>query len=370
MARPTKRRRTNGSVRFHKTWKLYEYRYYVGGTRKTGYAKTKAEAENKLNRALILVADGRISGDNPRFKDYAEIWLENHKALGRVREETSNQYRRLLAHAFKQFGNVKMQDIKASHLENLYRSRLKVNSPTTVNDIHRVIATMWKQAMRSGIVVIDVPSNVQPPSRNKRLPYIMNESQRIAFIKACKEETRVLEGLYFEFLFLTGMRAEVEALAIKWNDVNFKEGFVTVLKSKTDSGIGRKVYIQRDLLARLKEQHDLLQLRREHSDNKYNPNDYVFCNNQGNQHDLRNLRSRNWKRIKEKVNLSKDFRIHDLRHNFVSLMLQLGHPIPDVQKMVGHANASITMKIYSHSIPQNKEVVLDVLDKLIPTEVN
>lgn len=58
------------------------------------------------------------------------------------------------------------------------------------------------------------------------------------------------------------MRAKVEALAITWDDLNFKEGFVNVANSKTDAGRGRNVYLQRNLLDRLKEQYDLLQLKR------------------------------------------------------------------------------------------------------------
>ena len=96
----------------------------------------------------------------------------------------------------------------------------------------------------------------------------------------------------------------------------------------------------------------------------------MFYNREGLKHDLQNLRNRNWRRIKERMGVTKKFKIHDLRHNFCSLMLQLGHPIPQVQKMLGHANPCITMKIYSHAIPVDKEEVLSVLDKLIPSEAN
>ena len=41
MARPTKRRRTLGSVTYHKRQNLYFWRYRIGDQRKGGYAKTK-----------------------------------------------------------------------------------------------------------------------------------------------------------------------------------------------------------------------------------------------------------------------------------------------------------------------------------------
>ena len=61
------------------------------------------------------------------------------------------------------------------------------------------------------------------------------------------------------------------------------------------------------------------------------------------------------------------FRMHDLRHNFVSLMLQLGQPVSQVQKMVGHANPMVTYGIYSHAIPVDSAKILDALDKLVPS---
>lgn len=79
MARPTKRRRSNGSVRFKRSKNLYEYRYLVGDIRKGGYAKTKAEADDKLNRALIMISDGNLSADDPKFSEYVSIWLESKK---------------------------------------------------------------------------------------------------------------------------------------------------------------------------------------------------------------------------------------------------------------------------------------------------
>jgi integrase len=42
-----------------------------------------------------------------------------------------------------------------------------------------------------------------------------------------------------------------------------------------------------------------------------------------------------------------DFRIHDLRHTFASHMVQSGATLLDVQKTLGHATPSMSMR-YSH----------------------
>ena len=73
MARPTKRRRSNGSVTFLKKQKLWQYRYWVGDKRKAGTAKTKKEADALLNRKLVMVADGMITGKEMKLEEYASI---------------------------------------------------------------------------------------------------------------------------------------------------------------------------------------------------------------------------------------------------------------------------------------------------------
>ena len=44
--------------------------------------------------------------------------------------------------------------------------------------------------------------------------------------------------------------------------------------------------------------------------------------------------------------------VHSLRHSFASIHLMKGTPIPEVSAMLGHANVSITLSIYSHFIPK------------------
>lgn len=41
---------------------------------------------------------------------------------------------------------------------------------------------------------------------------------------------------------------------------------------------------------------------------------------------------------------------HDLRHRYISLQVLAGVPITVVKERAGHANASMTLDIYSHVI--------------------
>lgn len=55
-------------------------------------------------------------------------------------------------------------------------------------------------------------------------------------------------------------------------------------------------------------------------------------------------------RMLEKAEL-RQMRIHDLRHTFATLLLQAGAPITYVSQQLGHADASITLRVYAHYLP-------------------
>src|SRR4030095_7096311 len=44
--------------------------------------------------------------------------------------------------------------------------------------------------------------------------------------------------------------------------------------------------------------------------------------------------------------------IHALRHSFASIHLMQGTPIPEVSAMLGHADVTTTLRVYSHFIPK------------------
>lgn len=53
-----------------------------------------------------------------------------------------------------------------------------------------------------------------------------------------------------------------------------------------------------------------------------------------------------WNRLRRKLGLT-DVRIHDLRHTFASLLVNAGHSLYEVQKLLGHSDPRTTMR-YAH----------------------
>jgi integrase len=57
-------------------------------------------------------------------------------------------------------------------------------------------------------------------------------------------------------------------------------------------------------------------------------------------------------------------RFHWLRHSCASLLLDKGVPLPVVSEILGHANVAITAKVYSHALANSKGVAADKLQEV------
>ena len=93
--------------------------------------------------------------------------------------------------------------------------------------------------------------------------------------------------------------------------------------------------------------------------------EWVFPSLTGTPVEKRNVRHV-LKRVLEKAGL-RHFRIHDLRHTYVTLLLQAGAPITYVSAQLGHRDASITLRVYAHYLPSAPHREVDRLDKPQPS---
>ena len=55
---------------------------------------------------------------------------------------------------------------------------------------------------------------------------------------------------------------------------------------------------------------------------------------------------------------------HGLRHTYCSLLLSQNVPIQTVSKYMGHSDSTITLKVYSHFIPDTQDKAVNALSNL------
>jgi integrase len=58
-------------------------------------------------------------------------------------------------------------------------------------------------------------------------------------------------------------------------------------------------------------------------------------------------------------------RFHDLRHTVASLLLSKGHSLRAVSQRLGHANPTMTLRVYAHCMPTDDAQLAESLDRMI-----
>lgn len=78
--------------------------------------------------------------------------------------------------------------------------------------------------------------------------------------------------------------------------------------------------------------------------------------------------SGSFRQLAAKLGLDDAYVFHNLRHTFATLSLQAGVPLPEVSAMLGHADTSVTAKVYAHYLPGRGDEAIraftDVLEGL------
>jgi integrase len=72
-----------------------------------------------------------------------------------------------------------------------------------------------------------------------------------------------------------------------------------------------------------------------------------------------------WKPLLEAAGLPQGTRFHDLRHGGASMLLGEGVPVPVVSQLLGHADSSITLKVYAHMLPDHQGMAALAMNSLL-----
>lgn len=69
-----------------------------------------------------------------------------------------------------------------------------------------------------------------------------------------------------------------------------------------------------------------------------------------------------WRRAKASASVDEALTTHDLRHFFASALIAGGASVKQVQSVLGHANAMITLRTYAHLWPGDDDRTRSVMD--------
>jgi integrase len=145
----------------------------------------------------------------------------------------------------------------------------------------------------------------------------------------------------------TGVRRG-SVFGLRWGDIDFQSKTLTLRGDNVKSGKITRLPLNRAAL-------DVLEAWREQSANTAKA-DLVFPSSGGKEFD--NVR-KSWSGVLKAAGI-KNFRWHDMRHDFASRLVMRGVSLMLVAKLLGHADMKMTMR-YAHLSPEAGQAAVETL---------
>ena len=234
-------------------------------------------------------------------------------------------------------------------------ARRGASRPTTHAVRLRVLRIALGRAVKSGRVVRNVATLVDPPAKARRemQPLSARPGADVRRRRSAADRFGQLYGV----AIATGMR-QGELLALRWSDVDLDDGTVTVrhtlaattgelAEPKTDRA--RRTLRSAVAVAMLREQRRRQLEERLAAGRSWQDGDFVFTTPD---RDAARLPERHpgLQAALAAAGLPHQ-RFHDLRHAYATLMLEDGEELAVVSRTLGHADLSTTADVYAHLTP-------------------
>jgi integrase len=378
-----------------------------GGIRHRQRFQTKGEADEYLDGIRSQLKEGTyVAPKNiPTFGALADSWIAGRIAQSKTpgagyRPSSLAQWQTHIEHMKACFGeDAKVNGIDAAAIERaigkLRLSKKQGGRGLSVKTVAKVLTTM-SRILKFGIrnrcgIQTDPTKLIEKVKENsgeqtetgERLNVLHEVTQQEVLTP--EEAKRVIlaakPGLYrtiIQTAIYTGARIS-ELLALRWQDVKLERGVIEIRRSvstarvkgeiaqekhrwfdpKTRQGV-RDIPIPPQLVSALTEWKEKGSMGRLN---------LVFCNEFGEPCDRTGIGRYGLTPALKQARIDKAVSMHGLRHTYASMLILLKRPITEVSRYLGHADVSITMRVYAHFLKPKKQDTMSDLEKLIESSL-
>jgi integrase len=296
-----------------------------------------------------------------------ELCVDWLASLHNARATTLNAYKFALAPLRERHGDLPVQKLTRPDLDHLLTDLRDGGSITGKGHPRRAwsprslnkAVDAWRAMLAYGIERRELSRNVA--AAMKKVPRVHQEMSTYT----PDEIGRVLRAAdkdrngHLWYLALSGLR-RAEIAGLKWSDIDLGAGTITVARNRVQAGAGnvvegnpktlssrRTLPLDDGLVGVLKRAsaryaQERLALGEAHADSGY-----VAVNEAGQPYTPDTL-TRMWHKLAKAAGV-RPIRLHDARHSCGTALHLRGVPLAVIAKWLGHADASITARIYAHS---------------------
>lgn len=325
--------------------------YYKFVIRGQQYHKSVPEATNKRDaeKAEYIVKAQLLQGKHDLVEEKGSMLF--FKLIYEFEEYAKNNRgawdkEKYVLNLLKDFwGNVKLSDISPFSIEK-YRIKRKNDGkkPATINREVGNLRRMFNIAVQNGWAIENpaLSKSVKPLKVDNTIVRFLTKEEEYNLLNTCEQTFSYLKPIIICALH-TGMRRG-EILGLTWDCVDFKEKYITLLKTKNNKV--RKIPLSNLLFSELKKLN-------------YNKTSkYVFTNpiTNGKYVDIKKA----FHSVCSAANIL-NLRFHDLRHTAATRMVTAGVDLGIVREILGHSDLKTTQR-YAHPVPERKIAAINALE--------
>lgn len=337
-------------------------------TGKRHQVRRRYRTEKEARSALAKFVDQAASGNFVPRKDVTveQLCVDWLDSLHWGRPTTLAGYKYNLAPLREAYGNVPVQKLTRKHLDDLVAALKKGGTKTAKGNTRRPWADRsLKRTVETTVMVLDygierkvVSHNVATALKPKRGKAAKPKPYTPAEVSTVLKSLEGNRDGHLWFLALSGLRRG-EIGGLRWSGVDFvaktldvqigraaADGKAVEDDPKTEASI-RTLPMDDEMVEVLRRAHRTQVAEKLALGDAYRDGDYVACNEDGAPYHPDTLTHR-WAKMVKKAGV-RHIRLHDARHTCGTTMHLRRVPLAVIAAWLGHADASVTARIYTHS---------------------
>lgn len=329
----------------------------------------KREAQTALNKLIAEVEAGQVKSHAGSVGDLLDRWLDDiepHRS-----KYTMKSHRRCVEKDIKPaIGSLRLDRLTARHLDAFYRSLLDRGlSPATVRRHHSIISAALGRAVKWDMIGSNPAEKASPPglTRTTAAAPSVEDVQRL--VTAADAEDAVL-ATAIALAATTGARRG-ELCALRWSNIDWERRRIRIDQSltviKREASLGptkthqrRDVAIDEGLVRLLERRRDAQRSAAAACGVESSDDAFVLSRTvDGRDPCLPDGLTSAYERLARKLGVGGH--LHQLRHFAATIAIASGADVRTVSGRLGHADPSVTLKVYAHAVEARDRDVAGVL---------
>lgn len=230
------------------------------------------------------------------------------------------------------FGHLKLDEITRQGIQNFHNDLYEEGlAPATCDHHIKLIRYALNLALDWGLLQKNPAERIQLFRADNRKERLLTDRELNSLLHVLRSDENRMVCMAAMFLLSTGARLN-EALKAKWSDIDKNNQLWRIPATNSKSKRIRSVPLNQSALEILDD------LRTE------GRSEYLFVSSTTGER-MKYIH-KVWHRLRDKAGLP-DLRIHDLRHQYASFLVNSGRTLYEVQQILGHSNPVVTQR-YAH----------------------